>query len=119
MALRRNQHNYAAAKRQRREMSLPERLLWRQLRGSPQGVKFRKQHPVGRYVIDFYCASAKTGLEVDGIAHDMGNQPERDEARTEWLAARGIKIVRIQATDVLANPGEVAAAIVVLCQKGK
>jgi len=115
MALRRDQHNYAAARRIRRKLSLPEALLWRELRGSPLGVKMRKQHPVGPYVIDFYCAQAKTGFEVDGIAHDMGSRPEHDERRGIWLAEQGISLVRIPAKDVLADPAEVAVSIVALC----
>jgi very-short-patch-repair endonuclease len=81
----------------------------------PEGVKIRRQHPVGPYVIDFYCAQTKTGFEIDGIAHGMGDRPERDERRTEWLAVQGIRLVRIPAKDVLADPAEVAAAIVALC----
>lgn len=116
MALRKHEHNYTAARRQRRKLSLPEGLLWRELRGQPEDVKIRRQHPVGPYVIDFYCAQAKTGFEVDGIAHDMGDRPKRDERRTEWLAEQGIRLVRIPAKDVLADPVEVASAIVALCR---
>jgi very-short-patch-repair endonuclease len=77
MALRKNQHNCAAARKQRRQLSLPEGLLWRELRHKPDDVKIRRQHPVGPYGIDFYCAEAKTGFEVDGIAHDMGDRTRR------------------------------------------
>ena len=118
MALRRNQHNYTLAKRRRRNMSLPERLLWRRLKGSPLGVKIRHEHPVGDYAIDFYCAQAKTGFEIDGIAHDMGDRPERDEERTAFIAAQGIKIVRVPAKDVLADPDKVAEAMVAICRAG-
>ena len=115
MALRKHQHNYAAARRERKQLSLPEGLLWRELRRQPAGEKMRRQHPVGPYVIDFYCAQAKTGFEVDGIAHDMGDRPARDEHRAEWLAGQGILLVRIPASDVLADPVAVASAIVALC----
>ena len=69
------------ARKLRREMSLPEVLLWRLLRGKPMGVKFRKQHPVGEFSLDFYCAEKRLGIEIDGIAHDMGDNPERDIVR--------------------------------------
>jgi len=69
-------------------------------------------------VIDFYGAAAKTGFEVDGIAHDMGDRPERDEKRTLWIEAQGIRIVRIPAKEILADPGKVAAAIAALCRRG-
>jgi very-short-patch-repair endonuclease len=93
-------------------MSLPEVLLWQRLKGSPQGVAFRKQHPVNGYRADFYCASAKLVVEVDGIAHDMGDRPERDEVRTMRLEALGYRVVRVPAVDVLKDANAVAAAIV-------
>ena len=96
-------------------MSLPEGLLWRELRRKAGGVKFRNQHPVGPYVIDFYCAVVKLGFEIDGVAHDMGDRSERDVARDAWLAERGIRVVRIPAKDVLADPTAIAAQIVALC----
>lgn len=96
-------------------MSLPEVLLWRHLRGSPSGVKFRRQHPVGPFVIDFYAPSAKVGIEIDGIAHDMGQRPDQDRERDAWLADQGIRIVRIAATDVLDDPAGMAERLVALC----
>ena len=51
-------------------MTLPEVLLWNLLRKAPDGVVFRRQHPIGRYVVDFYCARAKVCIEIDGFAHD-------------------------------------------------
>ena len=95
-------------------MSLPEALLWQQLKGAPGGVSFRKQHPIGGYRADFYCAKARLVIEVDGIAHDMGDRPERDEARTAWLEARGYRIVRVAAAEVLKDARAVAEAIVAL-----
>jgi hypothetical protein len=64
-------HDFGKARKLRKALSLPEGLLWRELRRKAGGVKFRNQHPVGPYVIDFYCAAAKLGFEIDGIAHDM------------------------------------------------
>ena len=107
--------NVTAARQQRRALSLPEALLWERLRGSPGGVKFRRQHPVGAYVLDFYCAKAKLGIEIDGIAHDMGDRPVRDMQREAWLALQGITVVRIPATEVLKSPDEVAEMLVRRC----
>ncbi len=73
------------ARRARRDMSLPEVLLWQRLKGSPQGLRFRKQHPIGAYRADFYCAQSKLVIEVDGIAHDMGDRPAHDATRTATL----------------------------------
>ena len=78
----------AKAKALRRTLSLPEALLWTRLKGS--SLHFRK-HPIGPYVLDFYCASTKLAIEVDGVAHDAGDRPMRDERRTAWLSERGIR----------------------------
>ena len=101
-----------AARRLRRTMSLPEVLLWQRLRGSPDGVSFRKQHPIDPYVADFYCSAARLIIEVDGEAHDRGARPERDETRTAFLAERGYRMLRIAAGDVLKDPDGVADSIV-------
>lgn len=115
--MKKSEHDYANARRLRRKLSLPEGLLWRELRGKPEGIKFRKQHPLGIHVLDFYCAKAKLAVEIDGIAHDMGNRPERDARRDAFVQAQGIETLRIPAADVLASPSEVAAAIVAVCRK--
>jgi len=104
------------ARNLRRSMTLPEVLLWRALRTRPDGLKFRRQHPVGIYVLDFYCDSARTGIEVDGMAHDLGDNPERDRARDAWLAASGISIIRIPARDVLQSLDDVVRFVVNQCQ---
>lgn len=102
------------ARQVRKDRSLPEALLWRELKQSD--VKFRQQHPIGAYVVDFYCAAAKACFEIDGIAHDMGNRPQHDVQKDAWLAARGYRVVRIAASDVLKSPADVAGAIVQLCK---
>ena len=106
------------ARRLRAQPSLPETLLWRHLRLHPDDVKIRRQHPIGAWVLDFYCAAAKVPFEIDGIAHDMGDRPVRDERRDEALEALGIKVIRIPAADVLRSPGDVAEAIVRYCKRG-
>lgn len=92
-------------------MSLPEVLLWQRLKGKPQGIAFRKQHPVGAYRADFYCAAAKLVIEVDGAAHDMGDRPMRDEARTKWLNGKGYQVIRVSASDVLRDADSAASSI--------
>jgi len=101
-----------AARKLRRTMSLPEALLWQRLRGSPGGVAFRKQHPIDPYVADFYCSSAKLVIELDGISHDLGERPLRDEKRDAFLRERGYRVFRITATEVLRDPDAVAESIV-------
>ena len=106
----------ARARKLRREMTLPEVLLWQILRTKPMGVKFRSQHPIGDFVVDFYCHSARTIIEIDGIAHNMGDQPQFDAARGEQLSAMGLQVVRIPATDVLKDPVAVAKSLVAICK---
>jgi very-short-patch-repair endonuclease len=100
------------ARKLRKEMSLPEVLLWRLLRGQPQGVKFRRQHPSGELGIDFYCSDARLVIEIDGIAHNMGDRPQRDIRRDAWLKSEGLDTVRIAAKDVLSDHVAVADSIV-------
>ena len=94
---------YKRAKQLRREMTLPEVLLWQQLRKAQTGHKWRKQHPAGPYDLDFYCDKAKLCVEVDGEAHNRGDNPARDERRDAYLAQHGIFTLRISAVDVLKN----------------
>ena len=93
---------FKRARRLRRDMSLPEVLLWRQLRGQRlAGLRFRRQHPIGPYVIDFYCPTAKLAVEVDGAYHDYHEQIRRDARRDAWLAEKGIAMMRVAAIDIL------------------
>ena len=93
-------------------MSLPEVLLWQRLKGSPQGIAFRKQHPIADYRADFYCAAAKLVIEVDGIVHDMGDRPQRDDERTKTLVSQGYEVIRVSASDVLRDADEAAQSII-------
>lgn len=99
------------ARKLRREMTLPEVLLWEQLRAQKLGVKFRRQHPVGPYVTDFCATAAKLVVEIDGEAHDRGPAPARDAARDAFLAAQGFEVVRVTAKDVLENMDGVVALL--------
>ncbi|HUD30146.1 MAG TPA: DUF559 domain-containing protein [Novosphingobium sp.] len=100
------------ARKLRRTLSLPEGLLWRELRKRPRGLKFRRQHPSGIYVLDFYCSDARLAIEVDGAAHAFGNRPGRDSARDTWFAEAGIMTMRIAASLVLSGLQDVLDGIV-------
>ncbi len=73
---------------------------------------FRRQHPIGPYVLDFYCAKARLAIELDGVSHDMGNRPQRDMRRDAWLNARGVTVMRIAANELMRGVDEAADAIV-------
>jgi very-short-patch-repair endonuclease len=89
------------ARELRRRMTLPEVVLWHWLRQRPNGLKFRRQHPTGPYVLDFFCSDARLAIEVDGEAHSLGNRPERDMTRDQWLRSAGVETLRIPARDLL------------------
>ncbi|MES2722996.1 MAG: endonuclease domain-containing protein [Pseudomonadota bacterium] len=85
----------------RQTMSPPERILWNALSGRKMdGFKFRRQHPLEPYVLDFYCPEKELCIEVDGWGHNMGDQPERDVRRDAFLKKNGIRTLRISASDI-------------------
>lgn len=90
------------ARRLRREMTLPEVILWQHLRrGSLKGHRFRRQHPIGPYILDFYCTESRLCVEIDGAAHDNPERAAHDERRTIWLEEQGIRVLRFTAADIL------------------
>jgi len=97
-------------------MTLPEGLLWRVLRERPEGLKFRRQHPIGRCIVDFYCPAAKLVIEIDGESHSMGDRPERDARRDWWLRSQGLQIKRFVAADVMTDLSSVGTAILLACR---
>jgi very-short-patch-repair endonuclease len=101
------------ARRLRRNLSLPEARLWNRLRERMPGRPvFRRQHPIGPYVLDFYCAKARLAVESDGMSHDLGDRPQRDASRDARLKARGLTVMRIAALEAMRDADEVAEAIV-------
>ena len=107
--------NMRTARHLRREMSLPEVLLWQQLRGRPGGLRFRRQYPCQGYVIDFACLERRLAIEIDGLSHSMGDRPERDARRDAVLADAGYDTLRIAARDVLDNLEGVLTHILTTC----
>ena len=101
------------ARQLRRKMTLPEVILWHCLRQRPQGLKFRRQHPTGPYVLDFFCSDARLAIEVDGEAHSRGDRPQQDEARDRWLEAAEIRTLRIPAVQILEDADAVLRHILV------
>ena len=99
------------ARELRRTMSLPEGLLWQVLRKRPAGFKFRRQHPIGPYIVDFYCPTRHLAIEVDGEVHSMGTQPAHDARRNEYLRFSGVRVVRFGAIDVMRNMNGVMKTI--------
>ena len=86
------------AKTLRRALTPPEARLWLALkRKRLDGLHFRKQHPVGPYILDFYCSAVGLAVEVDGLFHDTDARGRHDERRDAWLADQGIHVLRVSA----------------------
>ncbi|MEO7026098.1 MAG: endonuclease domain-containing protein [Caulobacteraceae bacterium] len=100
------------ARELRRSMTAPEVLLWALLRGGKLGgLRFRRQHPVGPFILDFFCPTKRLAIEVDGEGHRVGDQREREDRRDQWLIERNIVVMRFAAMDVLENPDGVLTRI--------
>ena len=88
------------ARRLRAAMTNAEQRLWMRLRGEQmKGFRFRRQVPIGPYVLDFACLKARLVIEVDGGQH--AGAIEQDKQRTAWLAAQGFRVLRFWNNDVL------------------
>ncbi|HWG86103.1 MAG TPA: DUF559 domain-containing protein [Deinococcales bacterium] len=97
------------ARNLRREPTPAERKLWLAIRRDQLGVRFRRQHPIGRYVADFACTELRLVVEVDGGQHAGSLE---DAARTAWLEERGWLVLRYWNNEVLENPEGVEADLV-------
>jgi len=85
----------------RKAMTEPEVILWTRLRGrGGDRPTFRRQHPYGSMILDFYCPSLKLALEVDGATHWDDDAQQREAARDHWLAQQGVHTLRIPASQV-------------------
>ncbi len=91
------------ARKLRKTMTLPEVILWNELKASKLGVPFRKQHPIGIYITDFCCSEKMLVVEVDGKVHDLLDQALHDQSRDETMKALGYRVLRFSAKDVLGN----------------
>jgi ATP-dependent DNA helicase RecQ len=93
-------------------MTPPERLLWAQLSDRKiEGFKFRRQHPLDPYILDFYCPEKRLAIEVDGLGHGMGDNPQRDARRDGFLKSQGVRTLRFSAESVFQNMGGVLQMI--------
>lgn len=93
-----------------------ERTLWARLRDRRlSGLKFRRQHPIGRFIVDFCCPARRLAVEIDGDSH--AEQAEYDAARTAWLVEQGYAVIRFTNQEVHRHIEAVLEAILTACQR--
>ena len=95
--------NVQFARQLRTKMTLPEVLLWQQLRQRPNGLRFRRQFPIAGYVLDFVCLKKRLAIEIDGSIHGVADRAKRDQQRDAILLRPGFETLRIAAVNVLNN----------------
>ena len=95
-----------------------EDALWRVFRNRRfLGLKFRRQHPLGRFIADFYCFDRMTVIEVDGGVHSTEEAQHHDRDRDRWMAERGIRVIRLDADQVLRQPKRVLTHLAEVLQQ--
>jgi very-short-patch-repair endonuclease len=100
------------ARRFRRSPTEAEGVLWKHLRGSGLGgLKFKRQHRFGRYIVDFYCAELQLVVEVEGGIHDHDDQREYDTAKFNEIESHGLTVLRVKNEDVMNNTEQVLNTI--------
>ncbi|MFY7788283.1 MAG: homocysteine S-methyltransferase family protein, partial [Thermoflexibacteraceae bacterium] len=89
-----------------------EEIMWELLSGKKlEGYKFRRQHIIGQYIADFVCLKENLVIEIDGLIHQLPENQEQDEIRTEWLNQNGFTVIRFTNNEVIGNPDGVLAKI--------
>jgi imidazole glycerol-phosphate synthase subunit HisF len=99
------------AKQLRKNMTYAETVLWMHLKNGIEGLKFRRQHPIGRFIADFYCHKLKLIIEVDGSVHSLETVQENDEIREKELSDMGYNIIRFTNEQVTKQADEVILSI--------
>ena len=96
--------NKDLARAMRHELTWAEKLLWRQLRNRKlEGMKFRRQQPLGSYILDFYCSEKMLAVELDGGQHDIPEEREYDLRRTDFLKSEGVDVLRVWNSQIREN----------------
>jgi very-short-patch-repair endonuclease len=100
------------ARSMRHEATDTERKLWSILRDRQlEEFKFRRQHPIAGFIVDFYCVKVRLAIELDGSQHQDESAQEYDQKRTERLDGEGVRVIRFSDEDVLKDPFAVAETI--------
>ena len=84
----------------RKEGTEAEQILWKALRNNNQNVKWRRQHPLDMFILDFYAPSIKLAIELDGSTHNIKDNKEYDKVRTGYLESKYIKVIRFWNSEI-------------------
>lgn len=95
----------------RQNQTPQEEIIWQSLKAGRFGYKFKRQHSVGGYILDFYCAQKKLAIEIDGGIHNKKEAKEYDKIRDDFLNNLGIKILRIWNSEIEENLNSVLTKI--------
>ena len=114
--LRKRPATLRRARSLRRQLTPAEAKLWRRLRDRRAHFKFRRQHPIGSYVLDFFCPEVELAIEVDGDQHARPEQITRDRERSSWLRLHGIEVLRVPAAEVERSAEDVLRGIWQACE---
>ena len=107
------------ARAMRKELAPAERLLWSRLRGDQLGYRFRRQHRLGPYILDFYCHAARLVVELDGDSHATEEGTEKDEVRDAYLQDQLLRVMRFSNLEVFNSLDEVVRAILDACERSR
>ncbi len=108
-------HNSKSLLERRRDLrnnsTYTEELLWEEIRGSKLGFKLKRQHSIGKYIIDFFCSSKRLIVEIDGGIHELKDNQEYDLVRDKFFTDLGYTVLRIKSNEVEDNMKEVLQKI--------
>lgn len=103
---------FRKARELRRNMTHAQTVLWAEIRNRKlEGIKFRRQHPIGQFIVDFYCSEKNLAIEIDGDIHADELIKEYDQNRSFELEKLGLKVIRFNNSEVLGNLNEVLQEI--------
>lgn len=106
--------SFVKAKAIRKDETQVEKILWAKLRNNQlKGYKFRRQHPIGLYIVDFYCYQLNLVIEIDGDYHNIQEQIEKDKERTQNLENDGLQLIRFTNKDVMENLEKIISEIMI------
>jgi very-short-patch-repair endonuclease len=94
-------------------MPMPEKILWAKIRNQQLGVKFRRQHGIGRYIVDFYCPECALVIELDGDSHYQEGAQEYDAIRDEFMRSMDLQVLRFTNVDVMNN---LESVVMIICE---